>query len=62
MPKQDWKLVNKKIFILFTYPGGNGAASASKSLCGSIAHHGTFTFQSLWWTTESSPVYASAQE
>src|SRR6218665_126943 len=43
---------------------GNGVASVSKGLCCSIAHHAAFSrspcyTQKAWWTTESSPVYAS---
>src|SRR6218665_1829977 len=45
----------------------NGVASISKSLCCSIAHHAAFSrspcySQKAWWTTESSPVYASPRE
>src|SRR6218665_3762395 len=52
------------IIIIIMINNENGVASVSKSLCCSIAHHTTFTrslccTQRSWWTTESSPVYAS---
>jgi len=44
-----------------------GQHASKKSLCCSNAHHATFTrspccTQSAWWTTESSPVYASPRD
>src|SRR6218665_3980504 len=56
--------IKNENIIIIIYRGENGVASASKNLCCSIVHHDTFMrspccTQSVWWTTESSPVYAS---